>query len=345
MAKVLVIRLSSFGDVAMLVPVICSVAAKYPQDRFSVMTRKAFAPLFENLGFNINVIPVDVNKKHKGLRGFFRILRRVSVMGFTHVADEHDVLRSKILRACMIIMGCKIAQIDKGRKEKKDIIANKVLNSPLKPTVQRYMDVFDELGFPAKITFNNFFDFIPRNFSKLRSIVTEKNGKWIGVAPFSKHRGKIYPIEKMERIVESLSKEEGITVFLLGSGKEEQKVLSAWADKYPGVINPSGKLNLENEMLLISYMDVVLSMDSANMHLASLVQVPVVSVWGATHPALGFYGFNQDIANVVQIDLECRPCAVYGELPCQRQDYACMEWITEESIIDRIYKVLEKGDK
>lgn len=345
MAKILVIRLSSFGDVAMLVPVISSVAAKYPQDRFSVMTRKAFAPLFENLGFNINVIPLDVNKRHKGIRGFSRILRRVLMMGFTHVADEHDVLRSKVLRGCMNLSGCKVVCIDKGRKEKKEVVINKVLDPPLKQTMQRYMDVFDKLGFSAAITFNDFFDFIPRDFSRLSSIVKEKKGRWIGVAPFSKHRGKIYPLEKMEKVVELLSKESDTTVFLLGSGKEEQKVLSAWAAKYPNIIDPTGKLNLENEMLLISYMDVVLSMDSANMHLASLVQVPVVSVWGATHPALGFYGFRQDPENAVQIELGCRPCAVYGELPCQRNDYACMEWITEESIIDRIHKVLEKENK
>lgn len=344
MAKVLVIRLSSFGDVAMLVPVISSVAAKYPQDRFSVMTRKAFAPLFENLGFNINVIPLDINKRHKGIKGLFRVLRRVLVMGFTHVADEHDVLRSKVLRVFLKLSGCKVACIDKGRKEKKNAVTNKVLNPPLKPTIQRYMDVFDQLGFPAAMTFNNFFDFIPRDFSRLNSIVKEKKGKWIGVAPFSKHRGKIYPLEKMEKVVELLSKESDTTVFLLGSGKEEHKVLSAWTAKYSNIVNPTGRLNLENEMLLISYMDIVLSMDSANMHLASLVQVPVVSVWGATHPALGFYGFRQDQENAVQIELDCRPCAIYGELPCQRNDYACMEWITEEAIIDRIYHVLEKGN-
>lgn len=344
MAKILVIRLSSFGDVAMLVPVISSVAAKYPQDRFSVMTRKAFAPLFENLGFNINVIPLDINKRHKGIRGLFRVLRRITVMGFTHVADDHDVLRSKVFRSVLWLTGCKVAKIDKGRREKKSMIVNKELDSPLKPTIQRYREVFDRLGFSAPMTFNHFFDFIPRDFSKLKSVVTKKEGKWIGIAPFSKHAGKIYPMEKMEKVVEALSKKEGVTLFLLGSGKEEQKILSGWATKYPNIINPTGKLNLENEMLLISYMDVVLSMDSANMHLASLVKVPVVSVWGATHPALGFYGYNQDVENIVQIDLECRPCAVYGELPCQRKDYACLESIPEQEIIDRIHKVLEKSN-
>lgn len=340
MAKVLVIRLSSFGDVAMLVPVLFSVAAKYPQDRFSVMTRKAFAPLFENLGFNINVIPLDVNKRHKGIRGMFRVFRRIAVMGFSHVADEHDVLRSKGIRLFMKMTGRKVAKIDKGRNEKDAMIQTKDLAHPLKHTIQRYQDVFDKLGFPAEMVFNNFFDFVPRNFSNLRSVVTEKNGRWIGVAPFSKHKGKIYPLEKMEKIVEKLSQEEGITVFLLGAGKDEQSVLSLWAKKYPSVINPTGKLNLEKELLLISYMDVVLSMDSANMHLASLVQVPVVSVWGATHPSLGFFGFRQSLENAVQVDLDCRPCAVFGELPCQRGDYACMERISEDTVIDHIHKVL-----
>ncbi|WP_029906370.1 glycosyltransferase family 9 protein [Prevotella sp. 10(H)] len=342
MSKVLVIRISSFGDVAMLVPVVFSVAAKYPQDRFSVMTRKAFAPLFENLGFNINVIPLDIKKRHRGLIGYFRVMRRLSAMRFSHVADVHDVLRSKGVRYVMKLCGRKTATINKGRKEKNNLIASKEVDIPLKHTMQRYQDVFDTLGFPAPMVFNNFFDFVPRNFEDLKAIAKEKKGKWIGIAPFSKHKGKIYPLEKMSRVIGALSKEEDVTIFLFGSGKEEQRVLSHWVSKYPNVINTTGKLNLQKELLLISYLDVMLSMDSANMHLASLVQIPVVSVWGATHPSMGFYGFRQDSANAVQINnLDCRPCSVFGELPCQREDYACLERITEEMVISRIHKVLD----
>lgn len=343
MAKVLVIRISSFGDVAMLVPVISSVAAKYPQDRFSVMTRKAFAPLFENLGFNINVLPLDVKGRHKGTLGFFRTIRRISTLGFSHVADEHDVLRSKGIRCFMRITGRKVAIIDKGKKEKKSMIASKVLDPPLRHMMQRYQDVFDKLGFPAPMIFNNIFDFVPRDFTKLKAISQGKSGKWVGVAPFSKHKGKIYPLEKMENVVKSLSEKGDITVFLFGAGKEEERVISLWASKYPNVVNTMGKLNLERELLLMSYLDVMLSMDSANMHLASLVQVPVVSIWGATHPSLGFYGFRQDIDNAVQIDLNCRPCSVFGDLPCERNDYACLDRVSEDMIIDRISKVIKRA--
>ncbi len=341
MAKVLVIRTSSFGDVAMLVPVISSVAAKYPQDRFSVMTRKAFAPLFENLGFNINVLPLDVKGRHKGILGLFRIMRRVSTLGFSHVADEHDVLRSKVIRYFMKVTGRRVVTVDKGRGEKKEMIESKNLEPPLRHMMQRYQDVFDKLGFPAPMIFNNIFDFVPRDFTKLKGITEYKNGKWIGIAPFSKHKGKIYPLDKMENVVRMLSEKAEVTVFLFGAGKEEEKVISMWASKYPKVVNTMGKLNLERELLLMSYLDVMLSMDSANMHLASLVQVPVVSIWGATHPSLGFYGFRQSPDNTVQIDLECRPCSVFGDLPCERIDYACLERITENMVVDKIDRVLE----
>lgn len=341
MAKVLVIRTSSFGDVAMLVPVIFSVAAKYPQDRFSVMTRKAFAPLFENLGFNINVLPIDVNGRHKGVMGLFRTIRRVMLLGFSHVADEHDVLRSKGISFFMRMTGRKVVSIDKGKKDKANLIDNKTVDHSLEHTMQRYQDVFDKLGFPAPMIFNNIFEFSPQDFSKLKSIATEKQGKWIGIAPFSKHKGKIYPLNKMEKIIASLSQNADTTVFLFGAGKEEGKLISMWSKKYPNVVNTMGKLNLERELLLMSHLDVMISMDSANMHLASLVQTPVVSVWGATHPSLGFYGFRQDLDNAVQIDLECRPCSVFGDLPCMRNDYACLENITEESILNRVYKVID----
>jgi ADP-heptose:LPS heptosyltransferase len=92
----------------------------------------------------------------------------------------------------------------------------------------------------------------------------------------------------------------------------------------------------------MSHLDVMLSMDSANMHLASLTATPVVSVWGATHPYAGFMGWNQDPENVIQVSLECRPCSIYGQKPCMRGDYACLNNIAPETIVERINKILSK---
>ncbi|MBF0576692.1 glycosyltransferase family 9 protein [Dysgonomonas sp. GY617] len=340
MARVLITRISSFGDVAMLVPVVFSVAARYPQDRFIVLTRKAFAPLFENLGFNINAVTIDVNNHHKGFWGIFRLLRSVTRYKYTHVADVHDVLRTKIIRFYMSILGKQVAHIDKGRAEKKQMIDSKVVNPPLIPTTERYMEVLEDLGFPAEMVFTNYFELKERSLYPLRAIVTEKKGHWIGIAPFSKHAEKVYPLDKMENVVAKLSQQLDTTLFLFGSGPEERALMEKWAATYSNIIAVSGKLNLENELLLMSYLDLMISMDSANMHLASLVEVPVISIWGATHPHLGFYGFGQDPNNAILSDIECNPCSVFGQVPCYRGDIACLNSISEERILKKVDEVL-----
>ena len=91
----------------------------------------------------------------------------------------------------------------------------------------------------------------------------------------------------------------------------------------------------------MSHLDVMLSMDSSNMHLASLTGTPVVSVWGATHPYAGFMGWGQTEEYAVQIPLDCRPCSVYGQKPCLRGDYACMRNIAPEAIVEKVEKVLK----
>ncbi|NDW17508.1 lipopolysaccharide heptosyltransferase family protein [Dysgonomonas sp. 216] len=341
MSRVLVTRISSFGDVALLVPVIYSVAAMYPHDRFVVLTRKSFAPLFENLGFNISTKSFDMSK-HRSFFGLLRLIRSVSIDHFSYVADMHDVLRTSVLRKAMWLQGKKVAHIDKGKHDKNNLIKNKTLTHPLKSTIERYSEVFERLGFPFEMSFTHFFEFRERSLYPLRSLVSEKQGKWIGIAPFSKHNEKIYPLKKMENIIKLLSSNPENNLFLFGAGKAERAILDKWVEKYPRAINVSGKLPLDLELLLISYLDVMLSMDSANMHLASLVEVPVVSVWGATHPYLGFYGYNQDFDNAIQADLSCRPCSVFGDVPCFRKDYACMNMIDESTIIKKVEQILNK---
>lgn len=346
MAKVLVLRTSSFGDVALLAPVVYSVAARYPQVRFTIMTRQAFAPIFEQLGFNISILPLDMRKKHKGILGLIRMIGKVKARGYTHVADTHDVLRSKVIRWALAGPFTKTAKIDKGRGEKKGMVSTKQTIPPLRHTIDRYFEVFEKLGFKADNSFVNLFAFTHRNFTLLNNVVKEKEGTWIGIAPFAQHKGKIYPLEKTEKVVAMLSQRPNTSLFIFGAGKEELAVIKRWEEKYPNIISHHGLVNLRREILLISYLDAMFSMDSANMHLASLVEVPVVSVWGATHPSFGFYGFGQDIDNAVQLNLDCRPCSVYGNVPCKYRgadEYKCLKQLSEESIISKIEQVLDKA--
>ena len=91
----------------------------------------------------------------------------------------------------------------------------------------------------------------------------------------------------------------------------------------------------------MSWLDAMVSMDSANMHLASLVHTPVVSIWGPTHPYCGFSGWHQSPDLAVQLDISCRPCSVFGNKECYIGDFRCMRSISPQMIIDKVTKLIQ----
>ena len=162
--------------------------------------------------------------------------------------------------------------------------------------------------------------------------------KWIGIAPFAAHKGKIYPLEKMERVIELLlEREPNCRIFLFGGGAEERELLTQWESRHDRC-TCALLGSLYNELVLMSHLDTMVSMDSANMHLASLTGTRVVSVWGATHPFAGFMGWNQSPADAVQTTLPCRPCSIFGNKPCLHGNYPCLNSITPEEITERVLK-------
>ncbi len=340
--NILVIRLSSLGDVAMTVPVLHQLLLQNPQIRLTILTQAFLAPLFEPLE-RTTVFPVHTKGKHKGITGLIRLYRELKRDAtIDAVADLHNVLRSKLLRFLFRSSGIPCYRIDKGRKEKKMLTAKKNKRFiQLKTTFHRYADVFAEAGFP--VTLNTVQKIFPKRSlpGKWNEIFSKKE-KNILIAPFAGFDEKIYPLEKTRSLIQQLNRQPGLQIYLLGYGEKEMEVLSDWEKEIPGVINLTQQLTLREELALISNFDLVISMDSGNMHFASLFAVPVVSVWGATHPFSGFYGWGQKPENAVQIDLYCRPCSVYGNKTCYRGDHACMNRLEEQAIFDKIKLVLNR---
>ena len=328
MTTTLVIRLSSLGDVAIAVPVLYSVAKNYPDNHFLFLTQNTCQSLFINKPANLTVVPVYTKGKHKGICGIIRLLRELSPLILTKkvkIADLHGVIRSFLIDCFFRLKGFPVVVIDKGRKEKQQLVrkTNKKMFQ-LRTSLDRYREVFEKLGYDSSFCFTGLFSEKPLK-EQIR----------IGIAPFAKHKGKTYPLEQMEEVIRKLSESFDIQILLFGS-KEEGKYLEQWTKKYQNTTSVAGKMSLQEELVMMNQMDLMVSMDSANMHLASLVNTPVVSIWGATHPFAGFYGFQQNELNIIQIDLPCRPCSIFGNKPCFRGDYACMKQITPEMIIDKI---------
>ena len=342
MAKILVIRFSAIGDVAMTIPVIHSLATQYPQHQITVLSRPNMAALFAHLPSNVSFIGADLKNTYKGFVGLNRLFNELKTEKFDYIADFHDVLRTKYLRLLFWLHGKKVAHIDKGRKGKKALTRPKnKIKVQQDSSFQRYANVLNRIGLPIKIEFQSIYPQGKTETSSFLSITgTKGTDKWIGIAPFATHTGKIYPTQRMEQVIQQLDAMPGVRLFLFGGGKKEVEILSAWADKYPSATCIAGKLKMNTELALMSHLDAMVSMDSGNMHLASLVNTPVVSIWGATHPFAGFMGWNQSEQNVVQIELPCRPCSVYGNKPCMRKDYACLHKITPNEVVQRILSVI-----
>ena len=297
----LVLRTSAMGDVAMLPHALRALMSAYPGLRVTVATRPVFKPFFEGLG--VDFLDVDLKGVHHSLRGMWRLAAEARRLGVDAVADVHDVLRSRAFRLSMTLHGIPVAFIHKGRAEKRRFIrCGSRGMEPLRHTVLRYCDTFRRLGFV-------FDDPEPARRQERPEPFGPKEGVWVGFAPFSAQRGKTYPEELRREAMERT---------------------------YPNVTALFGKVGLDGEMDLIADLDCVVSMDSLVMHLAALVATPVVSVWGATHPGLGFLGYGCDPRGVLQADMACRPCSVFGSKPCRYGDYRCLKAVTPAMIAERV---------
>ncbi|MDC6404170.1 MULTISPECIES: glycosyltransferase family 9 protein [Maribacter] len=338
-----VIRLSAMGDVAMTVPVLLALTEKYPDVKITFLTKPFFAPIVSEIP-NIKVFIADVKGAHKGVLGLWKLFKQLKSLDVDAVADIHNVLRSNVLKVFFRFSGIPFEQLDKGRKEKRELTSgkNKELK-PLKPMYQRYQSVFERLGFHFPI--NN------DHVLKSRNITTEfacdvfsDAKKVIGIAPFAAFPGKIYPLDFMETLIADLSAIEDVKIVLFGGGQNERTILEGWEGKFANCISAAGKISFKEELELISNLDVMISMDSGNGHLAAMYGVPVITLWGVTHPVAGFVPFGQPEENQITSDRKkypLIPTSVYGnKIPPGYE--LVMETLVPEQIVTRALQILEK---
>jgi len=330
-SKLLAIRLSALGDICMTLPVIDSFCRAYPDVELTLLTSKPGAAIAKAVLSLPNLKLIAINKKdYSGIGGANKLYKELRSYQFDAIADLHDVLRTKWSAIRYRMAGYPVAIIDKGRGDKKKLVAHKI-NQQLKSGTERYKEVFAELGFDFNIDYQGK-DHRLDSPAKLLSI---------GIAPFAQHKGKIYPVEQMQRVVDLLvEKCPDLHIYLFG-GSEDAAVMQPWEDHYPlQVTNVAGKQTFAQDLALMSGLRLMVSMDSANMHLASLVGTRCLSIWGATHIHAGFLGYQQSQEDVIEQSLPCRPCSIYGNKPCKFADYRCLTNIKAEEVAERILKAL-----
>ena len=337
---VLVTRFSALGDVAMTIPVLYPMCRANPDTHFVMVTKPWPASMFHDRPDNLEVVGIDVKEQYKGLFGLMKLARKLrKEYEVDAVADLHNVLRTRVIGFFMKLHGIPVVKLDKERARRKALITHK--GGPVTSTLDRYRNVFKELGFETPDNFTRLYDGKPLPVSPI-VLEKEPGQRWVAVAPFAAHPGKNYPLELMAQVVAELSKREDYWIFLMGGGKTEKIALRGIARTNKRVISMAEiKHGFNDEYALLAKCDLMLTMDSANMHLASLMGLKAVTIWGATSPDCGFLGYGQDAGNDIQLDMDCRPCSIYGERECRYGDYRCLGYIKPEHIAAHVVEMVE----
>lgn len=347
LVNVLLARFSAFGDVAMTIPVVYSACRCYPDVHFVMVTRPAMTGMFVEAPDNLTVIGADIHDRYRGVRGISRLVQELCARWrFDAFIDLHDVLRTRLMGLLCRLRGIPVKRLNKGRARKRALTRrrNKVM-LPLISQRARYREAFFKAGLPLTDRFDGLFGGRGKADPGLFARITppkRRGERWVGIAPFAAHAGKIYPIDRMERVVEALAARPDTHIFLFGGAGDEAETLNGWAAKHPQTVTclAGKKYGFGAELALLNHIDVMVSMDSANMHLASIAGAPTVSVWGATHPYCGFKGWRQADTDMVQLPMTCRPCSVFGQKPCYRGDYLCLRAIKPETILAKVTEKL-----
>lgn len=340
MKHIAVIRTSAIGDVAISVPVLTAFSRQYPEVKITFVTRKMLAPLFAHLP-NLEVFTPDFSGRHKGLIGLYRLFKDLKKRNIDAVADIHCVLRTHILRFFFLFTKVKFAQLNKGRAEKKALTrANNKIFKQLKTSSERYVDVFQSLGFPLSFS-EDYFTPIPSISQKIKLLLSDNYN--IGFAPFASHLGKQYPFELCKEVISELSRKfPESKIFIFGGGEKEKKRIDELSF-LSNVVNVVGSFSFSYELQLISQLDVMVAMDSGNAHLSALYGVPTITIWGVTHPFAGFYPYKQPQNNALLADRDefpLIPTSVYGNKYPKGYENA-IKTIKPNHILDKITEIIE----
>jgi ADP-heptose:LPS heptosyltransferase len=328
--RILVIRLSAIGDVALAIPVLQNACNSNPATEFYFLCKPFAAKIMPTIS-NLKII-----EWHTEQQNVWALAKTLRALNFDCIIDLHSVLRTNLLRLALPFHNWFI--FDKARAGKNQFLKDK--KNEVVHTAIRYQNAFIKAGIKLnpqhKFQFNDEIDSTTLQF--VAGI--QGNKKLIGIAAYAAHAQKTIPDNLLHRIISNLNE----NVILFGGPNDQQKIDELCAKNKH--VHHCLHLNFKQQIDVMKYLDAMLAVDSANMHLAALYAVPLVSIWGATHPSLGFAPVTFAAHIAVQIpftELPCRPCSVFGKKPCSnKENLACFNRIDVEEVLQALNSILKR---
>jgi heptosyltransferase II len=342
--RILVIQTAFIGDAILTLPLIQVLKKKYPQSSIDVVVVPRTTDVFSNHPAISGIIPYDKRGKDSGLIGFFRLLKQLRAKSYELIIIPHRSLRSALIGR---LLGPSVS-IGFDRSTGRILFSNVIHYNPTGHEIDRNLSLLNPLS--IQINRNELPQLYPSGEdvkvvdAVLDSFNVSKGSSIIAVAPGTIWNTKRWPSERFAELCKQLSSECS-AVILIG-GKEDialcEEIRKAGMAKEKNIFNAAGKLSLLQSAELIKRSRVVISNDSAPMHIAVAVATPVIALFGATVPEYGFAPRGAHDIIIETKGLKCRPCSIHGGKTCPIGTFECMMAITSDLVMDKVRPFLKK---
>jgi heptosyltransferase II len=340
--RILVIRLSSLGDIVLTEPVIRVLKKQYPDAVIDYLIK----PQFSEIAASIRGVDRIVSWSNTA-----QVLKDISANRYDLIVDLHAKLKSKMIKYFAVAISylkyrdfSAVAVSYKKSHLKRRLIIWKISKESILSTVYSYLSVLKKLGITCELQDDDLEPIlgIPKispfpELGLLRELRAQ--GKTLtAIFPGATYYTKQFPAEKFAEFIDSQSSPEQI-FFVMGSKSEStlSKRVVALCESKP--YDWTGLFSLANLLSVMAMMDVVMTNDSGPMHIAAALSKKQIAIFGSTHPRLGFKPLNHKAIIVQNNKLACRPCSLHGKKKCPRNHFSCMQEITISQLAES-YKSL-----
>lgn len=336
--EILVIRLSSIGDILLSTPFIQQIKNTFSDSKITYVVKKEFSDLLKH---NLHIDHLISFDTELGIAGLLNLAKELKARQFDYIYDLHNNIRSN--RLTSVYNKKKVFRVSKNKIKRALLIKLRInLYREIKSVAEKYLLTGASTGIRDNGEKLQIFWDEETELSLNKLLVNNNLHKrsYLCLAPGSAHFTKMWPLEYASDLIKRFIKEDNLKIVILG-GPSEENILSDVSGN-EGVVNLAGKLNLLESSAVLKYSMGLLTNDSGLMHMAAAVDIPIVALFGSTVKEFGFFPYRAKATILENNDLWCRPCTHIGRKRCPLGHFNCMRKISVEQVYNEVRRKLLK---